>query len=166
MRMLLVLLMFTSPLAAQQVCVPEVEVGQFFDLRQQGVAIDKRNGLMWMRCTLGQQWRDGTCSQVYETFNWRDAHIAIADLNAGGGAFGHRDWRLPSLAELRTLVAPDCYYPALDILAFPLAPVTGYWSSTADPDYVSGKMLVHFLNGRTYMSNRSAVWTVRLVRGP
>jgi hypothetical protein len=49
---------------------------------------------------------------------------------------------------------------------FPDAPITAYWTTTPDPVYPPGVMLVHFVNGRAYMGNRSVAWSMRLVRQP
>lgn len=131
-----------------------------------GVAIDRRSGLMWMRCAYGQRWDAGHCERHAETFTWREAQVEIARFNEQGGAFGFTDWRLPTVAEMLSIVVPGCEEPALNIRVFPNAPITAYWTTTPDPVYPPGVMLVHFVNGRAYMGNRSVAWSMRLVREP
>jgi len=129
-----------------------------------GVVIDRQKGLMWMRCAYGQQWSAGRCKRHAETFTWREAQMEIAKFNENGGAFGFTDWRLPTLDEMLSITIPECEKPALDLGAFPDAPITAYWTSTPDPIYPPGVILVHFINGHVYMGNRSVAWVMRLVR--
>lgn len=63
-----------------------------------GTVLDKRTGLQWMRCSLGQRWTGSTCAGEPKKFNWEQAkaqRLAFA---------GKNDWRLPTLFELQTLV--------------------------------------------------------------
>lgn len=140
------------------------EPGHVFETRDDGIAIDKQSGLMWMRCAFGQRWHAGRCERQAEIFTWNEARVEISRFNADGGVFGFNDWRLPTITELQSIVVPGCEEPALDTAVFPDAPITAYWSSTPDPDYEPGVMLVHFVNGRIYMGNRAVHWAMRLVR--
>lgn len=150
---------------AEQVCKPTNagNIARQFDTTREGVVIDKQ-GLMWMRCALGQQWATGRCVRSHESYTFREAQDYINEYNSRGGAFGFADWRLPTLAELLSIVEPACHAPAANRNVFPEAPVTAFWTSTLDPAYAQGVMLVHFVNGRVYMGNRSVAWSVRLVR--
>jgi len=131
-----------------------------------GLVKDVRTGLTWMRCAMGQRWQSETCTLSNERYNLSEAQLAIEQFNSEGGAFGFSDWRLPTVEELLTLVDSRCEEPALNMGIFPQAPITAFWSSTADADYPDGAMLVHFVNGHRYMGNRSVAWAVRLVRDP
>jgi hypothetical protein len=137
-----------------------------YDHGDNGAAIDRRSGLMWMRCAFGQQWQANRCTGRAETLTWREVELEISRFNEQGGAMSYNDWRIPTVEELLSLVIPGCYEPALDIRTFPDTPVTAFWTSTTDPAYQPGMMLVHFVNGRVYMGNRSVAWPVRLVRWP
>lgn len=154
---------FFTTVDAGQLCSSE-EVGSAFELRDDGIAVDRQSGLMWMRCAFGQQWTAGRCEHNAETFNWKEAQMEIVRFNEQGGAYGYTDWRLPTIEELQSLVLPGCEEPALDTRVFPDAPVTAYWTSTPDQAYEPGVMLVHFINGHVYMGNRSVNWVMRLVR--
>ena len=153
----------SKPAFAGQSCSTEGR-GGVFEQRDDGIAIDRQSGLMWMRCAFGQQWNAGRCEHNAETFTWNEARMEIARFNEQGGRFGYADWRLPTIDELQSIVEPGCEEPALDTQVFPDAPVTAYWTSTPDPVYAPGVMLVHFVNGRVYMGNRSVNWAMRLVR--
>ena len=117
-----------------------------------------------MRCALGQSWRDGHCAFSHMKYDFIEAADAARQLNQEGGYAAYKDWRLPTLKELSSIIEKKCDDPATNINVFPDMPVTGYWSSTKDPDYSDGAMLVHFLPGRSYMGNKSVSWAVRLVR--
>jgi hypothetical protein len=57
-----------------------------------------------MRFSLGQAWAENACAGEAEKYNWDQAKSAADELNRQGGYAGHRDWRLPSIDELKTLV--------------------------------------------------------------
>ncbi len=84
--------------------------------------------------------------------NWNDAR----KLEEG-------DWRLPTRAELSTLVEDSCGSPAIDERAFPDMELTKlwYWSSTVDGALV---WYVAF-GGGTERQGSPKTWnSVRLVR--
>lgn len=136
----------------------------FFDMKINGTATEKESGLMWMRCALGQHWRDGQCSIAYEKFTFVAASSSGKIFNSEGGFSGYKDWRLPTIEELSNIVEHACYEPAINLTVFPQAPVTGYWSSTEHASYINGAYLIHLLTGGTYMGNQKIEWAVRLVR--
>ncbi|MCC6208511.1 MAG: DUF1566 domain-containing protein [Gammaproteobacteria bacterium] len=125
--------------------------------------VDRKTGLRWMRCALGQRWDGAACAGVPFTSTWAEGFDHATDLNRRGGHAGHADWRVPTLDELASLVEPHCYDPAIDLASFPSSPITGFWTVTP---HVSGNhaMLVHFKYGGIYMGNKNQVWALRLVR--
>jgi hypothetical protein len=135
-----------------------------FIIKNDGTVKDRNTNLQWMRCSLGQVWQDGRCAFTQLTYNFHEAFVAVSEFNRSGGIAIHQDWRLPTLKELATIVEQRCEDPAINTNAFPDAPVTGYWSTTRDPDYSDGAMLVHLLTGHSYMGNINVAWALRLVR--
>ncbi len=107
--------------------------------------------LMWSAETL--------CSGKEVTF--AKAEQALKDLRAGG----FDDWRLPTRAELLSLVDLDKYRPAIDTALFPDTKSSFYWSSTPyagyPADYAWG---VDFYNGNTCIGYRDGTGFVRAVR--
>lgn len=63
-----------------------------------GTVIDKRTGLQWMRCSLGQSWTGKTCEGKGKRYLWEVAK------NMRINYAGYDDWRLPTIWELETLV--------------------------------------------------------------
>ena len=146
-----------------------------------GTISDLSSGLQWMRCALGQAWRDPVCSGEPERHSWSAALEAAERLNRRGGLAGHRDWRLPTLDELRTLVycssgrprlwndaGHECRgpfeRPAVYPAAFPKTPSSWFWSASPDASDPNYAWLVHFSNGYVNYGYKSQEGCVRLVR--
>jgi len=136
-----------------------------FNVNSDGTATDRKTGLTWMRCAVGQRWAEGRCTGQPVRYSWGEAFDAVTLFNRAGGFAGHADWRIPALPELASIVEHRCFDPAINLEVFQSFPITGYWTATPDPDYVSGAMLVHFKYGGEYMGNKSQDWAVLLVRG-
>jgi len=137
-----------------------------FKERSAGAAIfDTKTGLTWARCALGTYWDKKNCQNVPERMDWDKAHDIILELNnQQGGYIGFRDWRLPTLEELDTLVESKCYGPAINSAIFPKTPHIGFWSTTLDKYARQGAWLVYFHHGSHYMGNKKYEWAIRPVR--
>jgi hypothetical protein len=68
------------------------------------IAIDNRNGLMWLRFSCGQEWDNGTKFSQTTQVNWEDALRLVKNFNQQGGYADYQDWRLPTIDELGTLI--------------------------------------------------------------
>ena len=109
--------------------------------------------------TTGLEWQ---ATPFAESMKHADAVQACADLRLGG----HDDWRLPTRAELLTLVDDTRYSPAIDTDAFPNTPNTWFWTSTTyagDKDYA---WFVYFDGGNSGIDYRGHLNRVRAVRVP
>lgn len=151
-----------------------------------GTALDTKQDLLWMRCSLGQTWTGSDCSGKAKYFLWEKAKkqsITFA---------GYSNWRLPTSKELQGLVycsngKPDYFFmkeddkvrgclgqkskdyksPAILQSVFPHTEIgeghimIGYWSSSL---YRDGARYIYFWNGnRSWRYTYSSAY-VRLVR--
>jgi len=155
--------------------------GRYTD-NQDGTVTDRVTELQWMRCSVGQRWTGKGCSGKAKEMLWEKAQQQTAHFA------GKRDWRIPSIEELRTLVycssgLPDYFrsgekdisscegdyrQPTIDAVAFPnMSWYLHYWSpglyDEQDPSSYVG--MVNFYNGNSSYSHRRYPRYVRLVRG-
>lgn len=70
-----------------------------------GIAVDKALGIIWMRCSLGQEWNGSSCEGSAKAYSLEEAQQAIEKLNKVSYV-GLYDWRLPNIEELHSLI--DC----------------------------------------------------------
>jgi len=114
---------------------------------QNGTVTDTKTGLMWMKETIGPM-------------NWNEAieyckSLHLAEL---------KDWRLPTIQELFSLINFMKSNPAIDDTIFPNTVSSYYWSSTTGADYAVDAWRVYFHNGNVYYSGKYNAYYVRAVR--
>lgn len=148
-----------------------------FELHGDGTVTHLPTGLMWRRCTAGQQWSaagnrcesDGPLEDDFN-FTWEGALGHVRFVNEEGGAAGHTDWRLPNRNELESIVELRCWDAASNAEVFPNT-VVGfnefYWTSspysTNEPG-TANSWAVDFADGAVYWLSRFNRNRVRLVR--
>ena len=86
-----------------------------------GTIIDKKTGLVWVKSP-----HTDLPDNFKKELTWKDAIQACKDLNFAG----HKDWRLPTVEELASLVDYSKREPAIDTKVFPDTKSSWYWSST------------------------------------
>jgi hypothetical protein len=123
--------------------------GRMLDNRD-GTVTDTKTGLMWQQGEAGDM-------------NWTAALIYCESLNFPPAKYN--DWRLPNRNELQSLVDYSEYGPEIDIVAFPGAASSYYWSSTTDALYPESAWYVPFGDGYVGSYNKSVNLYVRAVRG-
>jgi hypothetical protein len=84
-----------------------------------------------------------------------------AGLNLGGFSSG---WRLPTRAELLSIVDATVYNPAVDAIAFPNTSVDAFWTSSPDARSALSAWVVYFHKGSSGTSPPSSLHLVRCVR--
>jgi hypothetical protein len=123
---------------------------------------DTMTGLVWRRCAEGMVWSGDAqaCTGTATRYHWQDAFDHVRANREGG-------WRLPNIKELFSIVDFERLGPALDPLAFPNAPGSGFLSATpVDSGGVVYFKTVYFSRGdvdqqEAYQGN---TWPLRLVR--
>ena len=132
-----------------------------------GTVTHNKTGLMWSRCLLGQSSND--CASGSATgYTW---HQALEAAEASTLA-GYSDWRLPNIKELASIVEMACFYPSININAFPndnasSSGDTGLavWSSSPDASYSGHAWVFRFTVGEDDWYCKDNLCYVRLVRG-
>lgn len=171
-----------------------VEEWTFVDryLVKGGLVKDPIVGLIWMRCSIGQNWNGSTCTGKATKLTWEQAmnipkHFDYARFS---------DWRVPTREELKALVycSNDSqeYYvisffvissactgsyirPTITQSAFPNTPTIEFWSSSyystfsfLNTKYSDSSWNVNFKNGSEvkgwHFFLRSDIAAIRLVR--
>ena len=146
-----------------------------------GTICDHQTGLMWEMKDASDGAADlNNPHDVDNNYTWSSAGTApdgtaytdflarlngtIADTTLSEQLGGYRDWRLPTSAELQTIV--DCSFgsPCIDPTFGPTASPY-YWSSTSDASGPNGAWCVNFFSGLVNSLNKSLDRRVRAVRG-
>lgn len=116
-----------------------------------GTVTDTTTGLMWTKHDVGED------RMVHAA-----AESACKVLELGG----HKDWRLPTRAELLTLVDDTRHDPAIDVSAFPSCKSNYYWTGTPAAWNAACAWVVYFSYGSAYDDDRDDTAFVRAVRVP
>jgi hypothetical protein len=152
-----------------------VEGVRFID-NGDGTITDLQTGLMWEKKVAG-----ATCLNcVDDRYSWDAAMIDWLDRLNGrlinspneGGVAGHSDWRLPTLAELQTIVelnASGCAEgsPCIDPIFGPSTSSLSslYWSASTPADFPEDAWFVDFSDGDVNADRKNGTYHVRAVRG-
>jgi hypothetical protein len=159
-------LMSYAKLAVAQTCNSNIIANapdSRYILNSNGTVLDRKTGLSWMRCSLGQVWNGiySVCVGSPQIYVWENA-LQIAE---GKTFAGFSDWRLPNIKELQSLVQNNCSNPAINLTAFPGTPDgSSFWSSSPTTGENDSAWLVVTSGG---YSTSYAKWfslSVRLVR--
>lgn len=89
---------------------------------------DKKTQLMWMRCSVGSQWKEGIgCQQMPKLMSFYEAKEVESGLKS--------QWRIPTIEELETIFLVQCEKDAINTTLFPdikhLEGFAPYWSTTS-----------------------------------
>jgi hypothetical protein len=148
--------------------------GRFIDHEGQTLT-DTQTGLTWEKKVAGGNWSatcltephgvGSACTWEQATDEWLDILNGWCDSCATAGGFaGYNDWRLPTLAELLTIVEIS-RTPAIDA-AFGETDGRDYWSASLDNAVgPPAAMAVDFLNGGAVHIPKAYPIRVRAVRG-
>lgn len=94
-----------------------------------GTVTDIRSGLMWKRCAEGLIFTDGRCGGGNIQFLKWGAALTQADES---GFAGYRDWRIPNLKELSSLVEDCKTKPAINARVFSVVSFGGALPGSTD----------------------------------
>jgi uncharacterized protein (TIGR02145 family) len=167
---------------------PPTQHHKTYTIHNNGTVTDKQTNLMWMSCSMGQTWNGETCLGEAKKYNWHDAQELAINFA------GYDDWRMPTIAELNTLVhcsngkqhifqkegyhiqksegfrgckstiRGDYEKPTIDTKTFPNTPPHSFWSSSLYIKDSRSAWLVQFKHGTDHYGYRDDFYRVRLVR--
>lgn len=128
--------------------------------RGNGAVLDLASGLYWQSCARGQTGDQcETGAPIAST--WLEALDTCETMQWAG----RDDWRLPSYAELNSLVRFTESGVRMDASAFPAAGFTA-WTSTTNPDTPDQAGIVDFAAGVGGNAPKADGYAVRCVAGP
>ena len=135
-------------------------------IAKEGEVTDTKTGLIWSRCSLGQVWQKGKgCVGEVELLRRSEAEERVRSLG--------KNWRLPSIDELQTLIEPRCKSPMINAKVFGkvhdfTAEGANYLSASIylEGDEVMPTLFytIDFMNGGVDAHTKGFVGAVRLVR--
>ena len=108
---------------------------------------DRRTGLQWQCASPGEM-------------NWHDAQVYAETLRLAG----YSDWRLPSAAELESLLDRSRYRPEMRT-SVPFRDLRSYWSSTTFAENTDNAWIVMFDGAYILSYSKKNAYQVRCVRG-
>lgn len=156
--------------AVETICVNTIPAttptAQFTDNRN-GTVTDNVTRLIWKRCSEGQTWNGTSCNLNTASYTWSEAVQRAQTVNKTGGFAGKKDWRLPTVKELSSIVERQCYRPAINRAIF--ADINYYstgnfWSASRYAGYDGYAWYVNFhmgYNGADLKTITNGVWLVR-----
>jgi hypothetical protein len=133
--------------------------GHIFRVNDDATVTDTRTGLVWARCSLGQESKGDTCQGEPKPLLWSIAALYANSIIDNG-------WRLPEVQELSALVELRCAQPAIDIDRFPATPAAAYWTATRFANHDGSFWQVQFFLGEVLPEKSDTPAYVRLVRDP
>lgn len=132
-----------------------------FTVNANGTVTDKKMKLMWMQCSIGQSGAD--CSGAGETFTYEHSLQQAKNMNETGFA-DFKDWRVPTLKELTSMVDLTCGQPVLNKVAFPNVPKGWFWTSSPHNSNVYYAWMVYYEHAKHHTDVKYGTNYVRLVR--
>ena len=143
----------SASLSAAESCA---ELSDRITFEANGTVKDSKTNLTWSRCNLGQAWQGSACTgnKAQYTFDEAKAEIASSKVVEQG-------YRLPTLAELLSIVAWDCGEPAVHRSWLSIE--SGfYWTSTEAFGGFQNTVLMR--TGEEYPMNQEVASWVLLVK--
>jgi hypothetical protein len=130
-----------------------------------GAAVrDNNTGLVWEKALdiTGGPRANGTYS--WSNVTTYCINKPVGAVGAVGGVGGTRGWRLPSVAELASLIDPSLPVPFVPLTVFTGVQSSFYWSATTNAGNPSLAWYVGFINGDVGDSDKANglhAWCVR-----
>jgi len=131
---------------------------------------DRVTGLEWIRCAAGQAWdkEKGQCLEITkkQVKSWFSFNSALHEVERFRKKYNDKEWRLPTINELLTIVEHRCQSAATNLAVFPNTPSWRFWSISTMVENNDYAWVVNFEDGssQTILKTTSSHY-IRLVRG-
>ena len=148
---------------AQATCpagIPVTAEDARFVVRESGEIQHIESNLIFMRCSLGQQWDGSSCVGEPTAYNWQQALSISIQTNFNSSA----NWRLPNIKELNVITERACVRPSINDAMFPNTSPDDYWTSTPAMLNDQAAWSVAFTNASNTQRLKTGSLFVRLVR--
>ncbi|WP_209452016.1 Lcl domain-containing protein [Leptospira ryugenii] len=136
--------------------------GFYFTVNTDGTVFDRKTGLLWQRCAIGQN-NDATCSGSASPRTWTQGLSECAQLTLAG-----KTWRLPNRNELASLYNYALNSaPFIDRTTFPNVGTSTsehHWTSTTDAINTTRAWYVNFTSTINNIYDSSVKTTGYFVR--
>lgn len=133
-----------------------------FTISNDGTVNDTKTGLTWKKCSEGQVGTDCSTGNA-SSYSWQGALKQVKNINDNGGFAGYKDWRLPNIKELNSIIEDQCN-PSINLTVFPQTQNV-YWSSSPNAYNSGSSWSVGFNDGLSGFNNKNSNYFIRLVRG-
>ncbi len=128
-----------------------------------GTLLDTKTGWLWKKCSEGQSGTGCTGSSLQYT---RQQALEKAKSVNNEGFAGYKDWRVPTVKELASIVERQCIRPAINLTLFPNTPSDIFWTSEPYSDRTRHAWYFNLSHGyHDWSFNKDSLYSVRLVRG-
>ena len=117
-------------------------------IARQHTVKDLSNGTNWLRCSVGQAWDPKLDTCTGEIVKLDHSQIAYAITEAKRQLGGN--WRLPTHAELESLVCVACPPPKINSKYFPNISPEAYWTSDKNALNPKTYWSINFMTGHSY----------------
>ena len=117
-------------------------------IARQHIVKDLKNGTNWLRCSVGQAWdpKIDTCTGKIVKLDHTQIAYAITEAKRQLGG----NWRLPTHAELESLVCAACPPPKINSKYFPNVSPEAYWTSDKNALNPKTYWSINFMTGHSY----------------
>ena len=130
-----------------------------FTVNKNGTVLHKKTGLMWKRCTEGFKGSECETGEASRLF-WSD----LNDIAKKSSFATYRDWRVPTIDELKSIVEKRCKGPSINLKVFSNTPNISNWSGTEIDEARAWQM--YTTSGVAIKGRQQAKAALRLVRTP
>lgn len=125
-----------------------------FKDNKNGTVTDNETRLMWVKDGSSAGCNNG------DTLTWEQAKLFCKKLEFAG----HKNWRLPNVNELQSIVDYGRYNPVINPV-FTNTKSSYYWSATTYVNSAAPAWGVDFSDGLVYYGSKAYYYYVRPVRG-